>query len=111
MKAQVDNRPCLPRAEWEALRHGLVAAMKNCGMGEAARINNTTKARWVRKFPRVPFGAWSNGRFEVQVELALAAGLDVPDERVAEVTENDLRYDGYAFPHLRERMVALAEIA
>jgi hypothetical protein len=89
------------------MRRGLVAAMKNVGMNEAAEINNRTKAKWARQFPCVPFRAWSNGRFEVQVESALAAGLYVPDERIAEVTEHDLRYDGFAFPCLRERMAAL----
>ena len=101
---------CIPRVEWEAMWAQLRTATQNCGLNEAAMRCEKIKAAWARQYPDVPFSAWGNGRYESQVERALERGHPVSNERIAEITDDDLRYDRMAFPNVNARRKELATV-
>ena len=95
------------REEWEAMwaeidPHTLGERM---GLNTYAELVNTVKTHWRQRWPRLRF---DNGRYVVHLEDALRLGLDVPGEYVAGVADDELRFDGLAFPLLTAARAHLA---
>ena len=98
----------ISRAEWVTMwdRINPRTVGESMGLNQYAVLCNTVKAEWRERWPKMRF---DNARYVVHLEDALSKEMKVPRAYIASVKDDELQFDGLAFPLLNQRRAALAK--
>ena len=97
----------MTREEWDAERaHTCPKTVgERMGLNEFAELCNK-RAKY--RHERWPQFRWDNSRYVCHLEDALSKGATIPIGAIESVADDELRYDGYAFPLLNAARKSLA---
>ncbi len=93
----------MTRADWAEMWRELDNAMRNKSLNEAAKICDRMKREWQAKHG-LSNAALSNKRWVAYLEDLLEHGTRLSGTILADVKPEDMQFDAFCFPHLKEAL-------